>query len=221
MRPLALLLATLPLAACSTMTGARPLAPGEHAVGLTVGGGMVELGGPIPLPNTVVEGRHGVALLDGRPLDVNYGLNGTALPFGLLQGHVGASYLLAEQDGGVPALAITNRVFVATNLPGLPHKADPRLQGWGADQVELDFSWALGNHLLFVGLAQYFDFGNPSLVLTPVLGTHLDPGEAGGLGVQLEARWYGIGQRQDLDTAVFFPNDNGALGLTVGLTYRF
>ena len=59
--PLRLAVLALTLSACSTMSGARPLARGEHAVGVTVGGALLDFGGPLPLPNIVVEGAHGVA----------------------------------------------------------------------------------------------------------------------------------------------------------------
>ncbi len=44
----------LPLAlvgGCATMNGARPLEPGQHAVGVTLGGAVLEFAGaPLPLP---------------------------------------------------------------------------------------------------------------------------------------------------------------------------
>ena len=66
----------LPLAVglngCGTLNNARPLEEGRHQVGLTVGGPMVMLSGaPIPLPNAVVEGRHGVATIAEHPLDIS------------------------------------------------------------------------------------------------------------------------------------------------------
>ena len=61
------------LSGCATLSSARPLAPGEHEVGVTIGGPVLLFGGaPVPLPNTVVQGRSGVAELGGRPLDIFY-----------------------------------------------------------------------------------------------------------------------------------------------------
>ena len=66
--------------ACGTMNTARPLDKGQTAVGLTLGGPMVEFGGSfVPLPNAVVEGRTGMKPLNGKNWDINYGLNLTAL----------------------------------------------------------------------------------------------------------------------------------------------
>jgi len=205
---------------CSTLSGARPLAVGEHAVGVTAGGALVPLGGPIPLPNMVVEGKHGIAELADRPLDIGYGLNVTGLPFGIAQGHVGSSFLLIDQKGAAPALSITDRLFLATNLPGASSRVVPRVQGWGADQVELTASWYAGHQLVYVGVGQYFDFGNPTLLLTPSVGAQLDPGKAGGFLVQPELRWYGINQRPKADN-VDWVGGNGALGFSLGFATRF
>jgi len=215
-----MLLAALGLTGCSTLSGARPLAPGEHAVGVTAGGAMVPLGAPVPLPNLVVEGKHGIAELADRPLDISYGVNLTALPYGVGQAHVGSSFLLVDQHGAAPALSLTDRLFLATNLPGASNKVDPRIQGWGADQIELSASWYAGHQLIYVGVSEYIDFGNPGLLLTPSLGVQLDPGEAGGFLVQPELRWYAINRQSQADN-VRWIGPTGALGFSIGFATRF
>ena len=100
---------------CGTFNAARPLAPGEHAVGATLGGPLITLGAPLPIPSLVVEGRHGLQPLANRPFDLHYGLNATAAGFGIAQGHVGAAWQLTDAKGGVPALTVANRVFLADN----------------------------------------------------------------------------------------------------------
>ena len=222
MRPVrrSLALLALPVAACSTMSGARPLARGEHAVGVTLGGALLDFGGPMPLPNVVVEGAHGVAEVAGRPLDLRYGLDATGLPFGLLAGHVGSSWLLARPRGVLPRLALTDRVFFATNVLGLPYKTDPRLQGWVADQLELTASYDLGHQLVYASVSEYLDLQNPTLTFTPALGAQLDPGDAGGFFVQPEVRWFALGRVRE-SRAVRFVSPSGALGVSVGLGARF
>ncbi len=97
------------VAGCSTMSGARPLPQGQHAFGVTLGGAMIEFGGsPLTLPHMVVEGRSGLPQLLDRNLDVNYGLNLTALAFGDVGLHGGASWQLLEQRGGVPEGGLTD-----------------------------------------------------------------------------------------------------------------
>ena len=207
---------------CAGLNGARPLAPGQHELGVTFGGGMVMFAGaPIPLPNLIVEGRSGVAKLADRPLDLNYGLNLTALPFGILQMHLGASWLLAHPKGAVPAVSMSQRLWFATNAPASGYKYEGAVGAWGAHQIEFTASWMLGNHLLYVALAQYTAFTNPQLTLTPALGATFDPGAPGGFKLQVETRWYSINHTQPLQPFTFVPDGMGSLGVSVAFSHTF
>lgn len=216
-----LLALAAPLAGCFTFNGARPLEPGEHQAGVTLGGPIVQLGAPIPLPQATLEGRSGVAKPLDRPLDVHYGLGATGLAFGILNLHAGASWLLFDQAGWRPALSLTNRVFFATNILTTGDRAEGQKGVWALDQVELTTSYALGDHLVYLGLAQYTDFRTPSLLLTPVLGGELDPGEAGGVKLQLEGRYFGVNRYRQITTIDWWPGQRGALGLSFGISYAF
>ena len=163
-----------------TLNGARPLEPDTHEVGFTIGGPMFEFGGgAIPVPSVIAEGRSGVVRLLDRPLDLNYGVNLTGLPFGLLQIHLGSSWLLAHQNDGVPAVSFSKRLFFATNVLGAGSKSEDALSAWGALQFEFTVSWLIDNQLIYVALAEYLDFGNPELTLTPALGAQFDFFEPG------------------------------------------
>lgn len=207
--------------ACSTLSGARPLERGERAFGVTIGGALLDLGGaPLPMPNLVVEGAHGITELDGRPVDLRYGLNATALAYGVLGGHVGSSWLLFRPRGPVPRLALTNRVHFATNVPGLAFRTDPVVQGWLAWQPELTASYDVGHQLVYGSVSEYLDVMEPSLTLTPALGAQLDPGPAGGFFVQPEVRWFAAGRVRE-SRAVRFVGPSGAIGVSVALGTRF
>lgn len=217
-----LVLSAALLGGCVTFTGARPLEPGEHQAGATVGGPMVVLGAPVPLPQVTLEGRSGLARPLDRPLDVNYGLGATALAFGIAQLHVGASWLLLDQlTKWAPALAITDRVFFATNYVSPADKVPGTRGVWGANQIELAASWALGQQLVYVSLAEYLDFGAPDLLLTPALGAQLDWGDPGGIALQFEGRWFAINKRTPIDTVQWWPDGRGALGVSIGVSYLF
>lgn len=209
------------LAACATLSTARPLETGQHMVGATVGGAVIDFGGPLPIPNVVVEGRHGLPRLADRAFDIGYGLNLTGLAFGLTQGHVGASWLLAEQAGARPAISLGNRVFFGINVPGVPDRPDPKVQGWGADQIEVTGSWQAGKALPYVSLSQYIDFRNPEWLLTPAVGVQIDPGDPGGLLLQGEVRWYGVTRRSQASIPPWIPGTPGSLGLTLSAATRF
>lgn len=224
-RALASLLAALALlgaTGCMTLPGARPLHRGEHQVGLSVGGPLVVVSDQkIPLPNAILEGRSGVGYIVERPIDLNYGLNLTAIGFGVAQLHLGASWLMFDQRGAIPALAVTDRLFVATNALTPQDKAPGSKQAWASDQIELSASWLLGQQLLYVSLSQYTDFGLPRLLLTPALGVMFDFGERDGFKLMLEGRYYAINQRKELTTIRWATDPRGALGVGIGVSYAF
>jgi len=207
---------------CATFTGARPLEPGQHEFGVSLGGPVLQFGGAaIPVPNLVLQGRHGLARPLDRPLDISYGLNATALPFGVLQGHVGVNWLLIHQRNAAPALAVTYNQFFATNAPGLPSKPLGEAAGWAANQIEFNLSWLLANQLIYAGIAQYFDFGNPELTLTPSIGAVFDtsPKTVGGLKVHLDLRWYAVTKTDGYDAIRWVPRPQGAFGLGLGVSW--
>lgn len=215
-----LLLLVLVGTGCASLNGARPLEPGKHEIATSIGGAMVMFAGaPVPLPNVIVEGRSGVAKPINRPLDINYGLNLTPMAFGILQFHVGTSWLLVHQNGGIPALSMTNRIWFAANILGAPFKAEGAVGVWANHQIEFTLSWEISHQLIYVSLAQYTDFTNPNLTLTPAIGAHFDPGKPGGFKLYVETRWYGLNQRQAATPFTFVPNALGALGLSFGFSY--
>ena len=208
------LLLTLLLSGCGTMNSARPLSPGEHTVGATFGGAMVAFAGThIPLPNLVVEGRSGLTTLADRPVDVNYGLNTTGLPFGVVGLHGGASWLAMEQQGGRPALSLSSRLYLYDNHLDRRKDADPR-KLWGMEQLEATASWAPGRVLVYAGVSEYLDFSNPGLLLSPFVGTELPIGKRSRL--QLELRHFAINQSKTLNTINWLTWGPGAIGLTLG-----
>jgi hypothetical protein len=204
---------------CGTMNSARPLSPGEHALGVTLGGPMVEFSGAyIPLPNLIVEGRSGLNPLAGRPLDLNYGLNLTGMAFGVVGLHGGASWQLVEQDGFVPAVTLSDRLWLYNNYLDLRKDASQR-RLWAVDQIEFTGSYAVGRSLVYFGLAEYLDFAMPDLVLTPFLGSEIRPGDR--VGLQLELRHYGINQVQPVETVTWLSPGSGAVGVLLGFRYDF
>lgn len=215
-----LVLPALLLTGCAGLSSARPLPEGQHEVGATLGGGFINFGGaPLPMPNIMVEGRSGVATLGDRPLSVNYALNLTPIAFGIFQGHVGASYLLAKQNGAVPAVAFTDRIYFASNFLGVGNRDDQRLAGFGINQFEIDVSWEIKGQLLYVGAAQYLDFGDPQFTLTPAIGATFDPGQKGGVRIHLETRWYGVTSNNPYNNVRWIGGPQGAFGATLGISY--
>jgi hypothetical protein len=203
------------LMACGTMSGARPLDPGQHAVGATLGGAIIDVGpATIPLPNVVVEGRSGLQPVLGRPFDVNYGVNATGLAFGIVQVHGGVSWLVLDQNGWVPAVSASNRLYVFSNH--VDRRKDTHAW-WFVDQLEVLASWDTRPALIYGGVAEYLDFRQPSLLLTPVLGAQFHLGER--WGIQLEGRHYAINRNKEpLNTMPWITWGPGSLGVTLGVS---
>ncbi|MCB9669051.1 MAG: hypothetical protein H6734_06235 [Alphaproteobacteria bacterium] len=212
----------LSLVACGTLSGARPLEPGQHEVGLVLGGPMLELfGAPIPLPNAVVAGRSGLTRVSGRPLDLGYGLNLTGLPFGVVALHGDVGWMATEQRGAVPAITIRDRLFFANNALGPAKDPEASKAVWAADELAVLASWASHGDVLWLGLSQTTDLTAPGLLLTPSFGGSLDPGEAGGLRLQAELSWYAVNRAPDVASIHFVPGKPGAFGVQLGFAYGF
>ena len=208
----------LVLAGCSTLSGARPLERGSHEVGFTLGGPLLDQGAPIPLPNLVVGARSGLGTLADRPFDLGYGLNITGLPFGMVAVYGDLGWLVARQNGAVPAVTVRNKLFVVSNAASINKDVELSPRGlWGADQIDVIVSWQAGGSVFHATLGQVFDFGAPSLLLAPGIGASLDPGEPGGVTLQPELRWWGINQVNEQRNIPWVPSRPGALGVHVGL----
>jgi len=209
--------------ACGTMNSARPLDKGQHAVGVTLGGPMVEFGGSyIPLPNAVLEGRSGMAPLGDRNWDINYGLNLTALAFDQVGLHVGGSYQALKQNGNIPAISFTNRLFLYSNHISA-NTIDDGKGLWLNDELSLTFSWKLGRQMVYTGFSQYFDLSQPSLTLSPFVGAEFfNTGLNNGFALQFELRNYAVGRNPSITSAKWnTPFGSGGFGGNLGVVYRF
>ena len=205
------------LIGCGTLHSARPLDKGEHQVGATLGGPMVQFGGAyIPLPNIVVQGRSGISPVLDRPFDVDYGINLTGFAFGVMGIHGGVNWQLVHQDKAIPALTLSNRLWVQNNLLDVSKDWSKRTI-WAADQIEFTLSYKFGKHLLYFGMAEYIDFRQPDLLLSPFIGTDLAASER--LGIQVEVRYFAANQTPPVDTVTWLGPGSGAVGLVLGFRY--
>jgi hypothetical protein len=209
---------SLLVSGCGTLSTARPLDPGEHMVGATFGGPIIDAGFAVtPLPSLVVGGRSGVMWLLNRPLEVDYGLNLTAAAFGIFGSHVGSSWLAAEQLGARPALAITERLYFYDNHLNFSRDADMRAS-YLLNQVELTGSWDSRWVLAYVAAGAYLDFVEPVPMLTPAVGASIHLGPRWDL--QLEGRYYAVNLTNDYTGLQWVTLGPGALGGTVSASRR-
>ena len=205
--------------ACTTFNNARPLAPGEHAAMVTLGGPVADVPGvgTIPMPNVTVEGRHGVV----DHLDVNYGVHLLPLAFGVVGGHVGGTFQLYDEPAAwVPVTSIGQRLFFFTNL------LDPRKEqkdAYALSQTDLTLSWKLWESLVYGGVSAYvpIDVEDRTLHLAPFVGVEIHPG-LDWLRVQVEGRW--LSPTTDQRFAIVnwqAPGDMGALAVNLGVAVEF
>ena len=173
------------------------------------------LGPPIPVPNLVVEGRSGLRAVVAMPLDVNYGLNVTAAAFGVMGVHGGGSLGLLAGQGWQPSIALTERLFLNHNYFDVTKDAETRGLSL-INQSDLTFGWRLGDHLLYAGVSNYLDFGNPNLLLGPFAGTELHLGD-GGFLLQLEVRQMGATFEPEIADVDFLTTGSGVVAFTFSL----
>jgi len=190
-RFLVLCFAVVYASGCGTMSASQPLSSGEHRAGVTFGGPFTtSLGPPIPIPSLVVEGRSGLDPISAFPVDINYGLNATALAFGQLGLHGGASIHLLQPDGWRPGVALTERLYVYNNYLDVTKPMETRMF-WGLNQFDVTASWALSDHRIYVGGSDLVDLADPELLVSPFMGVDLRP-QGRRVGFQLETRVLGI-----------------------------
>lgn len=206
---------------CSTLNTAKPLAPGEHEVAVTLGGPLTQVGANfIPLPNSVVEGRSGLTHVGERPLDLNYGLYLTPIAFGQMGVHLGSSYLLWDQAENLPALSLSNRIYFFHNYFDAAKPIEGRGQVW-VHQIEGTLSYEWGELLGYGGLGNYTDLADLNLSLTPFLGAEVPTG-LDGFKIQLEARYYAANRYRLIESVKFYNFDSGygGFGMNLGLIWE-
>lgn len=209
------------LTGCGTLSGARPLQPGQHEAGVTLGGPMFQFGAPVPLPNVVVGGRSGITRIADRPFDLGYGMNLTGLPFGIVALHGDAGWLMLDQKGAVPAFTVRNKLFLSSNFAA-SGKVEGAPRGvWAADEIDLIASWKVDETILYGSIGQVFDFSNPELILVPAVGASIDFGKQGGFKLQPEVRWWGVNRTTNQRNVQWIPARPGAIGVHLGFATQF
>jgi hypothetical protein len=203
---------------CGALNTARPLDKGQQTIGATFGGLVItQLGPPMPLPFLIVEGQTGLSPIKDRPFDINYGLNATALAFGTLGLHLGASHLLLEQKGYRPALSAMERVHFYNNYFDTTKSAEVR-SAFFLNQIDLTASWKLQRNLTYVGVANYLDFADPELNITPFVGWEYQSKKR--MFTQMEIRYLAANRSQDIDDIAIFGGTTGGLSTTLSIGWK-
>jgi hypothetical protein len=215
-----LLLLTL-CAGCAVSRGIAPLAQGEHAVQISVGGPMMNLqGAPVPLPISSVGYGYGI---DGRT-HVHGAIYLTQLAFGVGGLDVGVATEMLSADGPRPRIMgdFTLYMFFGDTAKG------------GAEggfrlfpDLNLTITWDIGkwDHHVYVGFDNFFQpFPVFRFYPTPYLGAEVKSGPSGQphVGVIAELGYVAFWE----DTTVLMPewvgiNNQGAVSFKLGLNVYF
>lgn len=206
-RLLAAALAAVLGAACSHATRVRPTPAGQVEASLELGGplGRVE-GYNIPLPLASAGASYGLT----DRADAFAAVHLTAAAFGVLGLDAGGDYLLLPEQGPWPAVNLTGRAYLFTDLSA----ARPYLE------VDATVSRLfLGHFLTYVSAQGMLQFlGGP-----PLFGLAAgEEVELGRWGLQLEARWYQPGyDTRNLPTRWWSIGGTGSFGVMLGVRHRF
>jgi len=219
-RQLLILIAAIQLTACGALHNARPLEQGEHRAGVTMGGAVLtQMGAPIPLPNMVLEGQSGVKALRNHATDVNYGMNLTALAFGVVGIHAGTSHLLFAQKGARPSLSATERIHFYNNWLDTTKDSSVRTS-YLLNQVDLTAAWNINRHLGYVGISDYIDIPDPELNVAPFVGFVFQGKKK--CFSQVEARYLAANRQPDIvDVSFMSFGEKGALSTTLSFGWNF
>jgi hypothetical protein len=198
------LLVTMGLTGCAHVATLRPAPKGALEVELSMGGPTLKQGTvAVPATLTSLGARYGVH----ERADIQAHFYPTAALLGVMGLDVGTSVLALKGDKAIPDVTGTVRLFGFTDFK---RTFRPNLQ------LGAVASWRLFNRI-----APYL--GVDWLIEGPHWGVAMGlQGIFGRFTVQLEAKWFGVGQ--DVRSIVvewLSPNDIGTLGVQLGLSYRF
>ena len=135
------------LSTCSTTRYVKPLKPGEHRAGLSVGGPLFDnLGFPIPVPNLSLDYQYGLA----QNLGVGGGVYLTPIFFGLGgMVELDIAYTVLLQKGLIPNLTfngVFHFLFSSKDFRFYP-------------EIGIISSWQLAPGILaYTGIAAFIDF---------------------------------------------------------------
>ena len=191
---------------CGHMSTLRPTPKGQVQAELAVGGPFARISNaPIPIPLSTVGARYGFH----ERADVHAHFHPTAAALGVMGLDVGGSLLALQQDGAVPDVTATARVYGFTDFKAFR----PYLQVSGV------VSWKLwGRVAPFFGADALVQFGASPLF---ALGAGLQA-IFGRAFVQAEAKWFGVGHDTRYMVVEWLgPANVGAMGVVLGFGVRF
>jgi len=150
--------------ACAPTRYVRTLDEKQNAIGLSLGGPVIEFSGSkIPMPISTLS--YGYGLKDN--LTLFGSIHPTSLAFHNLQTDFGALYKFREQSGYIPYVSGT----LAGNL--VIDLNDPVVRFWPEADVNFSWTYGKGNNFFYTGCSNWFELRKTRSSDQPQIGRWL------------------------------------------------
>jgi|GEM_PF-881276 len=202
---------TLTLAAgCGTTSQLRPVGAGNTRVTASLGGPLVVFGGaPVPLPITRVGVAHGTS----ESVDVSGGLHPTAALFGVAGLDAGVAWHPLRAHRSLLALGFDAYGF------GNTHDAVFIVDPWLGSHVRVSSTLSLGGGLhVATRAATSASYQRELSPIAPSLFAQA-AFHIGRITLEVEPRWYALGQCGQCVAPGYISPGTGALGLVLGVSF--
>lgn len=205
---------------CSSSRFVEPLEKKQHAIGVNLGGPLINFGGTvIPTPLSSIVYGYG---LDSN-LTVFGGLHTTSLIFNNFHTDLGITYKFLKQNKIQPSISSSLNNTIVTSL------RTGTTRYWPSIDLNSYWNFSKKNHFWYVGLSNWFELRSTRTHDLEQIKRWLPNPHAGitlkgkSLQFNLEYKLLGIGQQSN---EVFVPyqsiaNNKGAMGLYFGITKTF
>jgi len=194
---------------CGLPTAVRPAAKGVWQPELGLGGPIAAVTSTLhlPLPVSTLGVRTGVT----DTLDVSGHVHLTSLVFDVVGLDVGSTWLALEQNGALPAVALTGRAYGFAELRRFAPRAYLELTPAA--------SWRVTDWFTpFVSATGLVQFAGAPPLLAAGAGAEF---RFGAVGLQAEARWYGPNVASRFMVVDWYSVGGlGAWGVVLGVNYR-
>lgn len=201
-----LVLIALLASGCGLTTHVRPIAKGAVEVEGAVGGPLVNAGVLLPLPLATVGAAWGFA----DRWDAQAHAHLTPLAVNVVGVDGAATWLALEQRRFVPAVALTGRLYLFTDLAAalLPY-----------GELAVTASWSVGARTLVFASVSGAAVYDGTFSWSPAAGARVNLGR---WSLQGDLRWYAPSDPTRYSSAGFVgPGGQGGLGVVVGAGYLF
>lgn len=208
----ALLFCGMLFTSCSTTQPVRVVKEGQTNIEGSLGGAFIPLGGSkVPVPYLIAGVSHGYS----ENLTLLSHLHITPFTTMVLGLDIGAATSFLKQAGAIPEITAKGQIYAFTDF-----KSFETMRFFPI--ATLNASWLAGETtLVYIGADNTFQLSDPMYIISPLLGTQFDIGEA--FRMNVEGKWMAanINTEQTVFEGKTSPGGQGGIGLFLGLSYHW